>query len=95
MKNKKTTTDDLAIMVQKGFEGVDNRFDKVDRRLDKVEGQLDKVEGRLMKIEIRIDSVEKEIEEIRKHQIAHTIYCDEFEKLQNKVKALEKLLIKG
>ena len=75
-------------MVQKGFDGVDISFDRI-------EGKLDKAEGRLMKIEIRMDNVESEIEEIRKHQIVHTIYRDEFEKLQNRVKALEKLLIKG
>jgi len=101
MKKKNITIDDLAIMVQKGFEetakqdAVDARFDKVEGRLDKVEGRLDKVEVRLMKIEIRMDRVEEEIETIRKHQIAHTIYRDEFDKLSNRVKALEKLLIKG
>jgi len=88
MKKKNVTIDDLAIMVQKGFDGVDISFDRI-------EGKLDKAEGRLMKIEIRMDNVESEIEEIRKHQIVHTIYRDEFEKLQNRVKALEKLLIKG
>ncbi|OGZ67592.1 MAG: hypothetical protein A3D35_02380 [Candidatus Staskawiczbacteria bacterium RIFCSPHIGHO2_02_FULL_34_9] len=88
MKKKNVTIDDLAIMVQKGFDGVDISFDRI-------EGKLDKAEGRLIKIEIRMDNVESEIEEIRKHQIVHTIYRDEFEKLQNRVKALEKLLIKG
>ena len=86
MKNKNITTDDLAVMGQRGFDGVDFHFDKVD-------GRFDKVEGRLMKLEIRMDNLEAEVEEIRKHQIAHTIYRDEFEKLQNRVKALEKLLI--
>lgn len=94
MKKRNITIDDLAVMVQKGFEETATK-EQVDVRFDKVEGRLDKVEGRLMKIEIRMDNVESEIEEIRKHQIAHTIYRDEFEKLQNRVKALEKLLIKG
>ena len=94
MKKKNITIDDLAIMVQKGFEETAKQ-DAVDARFDKVEGRLDKVEVRLMKIEIRMDRVEEEIETIRKHQIAHTIYRDEFDKLSNRVKALEKLLIKG
>lgn len=90
--NKKITTiDGLAVMINNSFQVAQEHMDG---RFDKVEGRLDKVEGRLMKIEIRMDNVESEIEEIRKHQIAHTIYRDEFEKLQNRVKALEKLLIK-
>jgi len=91
MKKKNVTIDDLAVMVQKGFDGVhlemNNSFGLVDKRFDKVE-------GRLMKLEIRMDNLESEVEAIRKHQIAHTIYRDEFEKLENKVKALEKLLVK-
>lgn len=86
MKKKNVTINDLTVMIQKGFNGVDEHFNKVDIRFDKVD-------GRLMKLEIRMDNLEAEVEEIRKHQIAHTIYRDEFEKLQNRVKALEKLLI--
>lgn len=86
MKKKNVTIDDLVVMVQKGFNGVDEKFEEVYKRFDKVD-------GRLMKLEIRMDNLEAEVEEIRKHQIAHTIYRDEFEKLQNRVKALEKLLI--
>jgi archaellum component FlaC len=99
MAKKNTTIDDLAVIINKGFqtnqEHFDGRFDKVEGRLDKVEGRLDKVENRLMRVEIKMDAVEDDLSEIRKHQIAHTIYRDEFEKLENKVKALEKLLAKG
>ena len=37
MPQKQTTIDDLAVMVQKGFQGVDNRLDSVDNRLDRIE----------------------------------------------------------
>lgn len=91
MLKKNIAIDDLAVMVQKGFAEINQKFDA---RFDSVEGRLDKVEARLMKVEIRLDSLGGgEVEQIRKHQIAHTIYRDEFEKLQNRVKALEKLLI--
>jgi len=33
---RKTTLDDLAGMVKRGFDGVDKRFDRVDQRLDKI-----------------------------------------------------------
>lgn len=45
--NKKVTMDDLAGMVAKGFERVDERFDKVEDRLGKVEDKLGKVEENL------------------------------------------------
>lgn len=95
MKKKNVTIDDLAVMVQGGFAETAKNFEDVYRRFDLVDKRFDKVEGRLIKLEIRMDSIEAEVEEIRKHQIAHTIYRDEFEKLENKVKALEKLLAKG
>lgn len=50
MTKKRTTIDDLAEMVQRGFKetakqaDVDKRFDGVDRRLDAIEGCLERVE---------------------------------------------------
>ena len=84
MKKKNMTTDQLAVMINKGFNGIHEEVDK----------RFTRVDTRLMHLEIRMDHVEREIETIRKHQIAHTIYRDEFEKLDSRVKALEKLLIK-
>lgn len=46
MEEKNITIDDLAIMIQKGFDGADLRFDKVDGRLDKVENRLETIEKR-------------------------------------------------
>lgn len=40
MKKKSITTEVLARMVQKGFDGVDKRFDKVDDKLDHIEKLL-------------------------------------------------------
>jgi len=51
MKKKKTTLEDLAVLVVNRFDKVDERLDKVDGRLDKVDGRLDRVDGRLDKVE--------------------------------------------
>lgn len=51
IKNNEITIDQLAMMVAKGFERVDNRFDEVDKRFDKVEERLDDIDYRLSKIE--------------------------------------------
>ena len=44
-------TEDLAIMVGRGFEAVDKRFDKVESRLDNVETKLRQVDIRLVTVE--------------------------------------------
>ncbi|MFZ2832198.1 MAG: hypothetical protein WAZ40_03535 [Minisyncoccia bacterium] len=41
------TIDNLAIMVARGFEGIDKRFDKVEDRLGEVEERLERVEENL------------------------------------------------
>ncbi len=51
MGKKETTIDDLAVMVQKGFIGVDTRFDGIDVRLDGIDVRLDKMDTRLDHIE--------------------------------------------
>jgi len=51
MKKKNITTDDLAVMVQKGFAGVDKRFEQVDKRFEQVDKHFDAIEGRVGNIE--------------------------------------------
>jgi len=46
MKNKpssssKITLDDLARMMKRQFDGIDDRFDKIDRRFDTLEAKVD------------------------------------------------------
>lgn len=90
MTKKNITIDDLAVMVQKGFENTATK-----QQVDGLDLRMEKMEKRMVGVEIRLGNLEDEVEAIRKHQIAHTIYRDEFEKLENKVRALEKLLIKN
>lgn len=44
---KKMTIDDLAVMVAKGFDGVNTRFSEVDKRLNNVEKGIDEVKENL------------------------------------------------
>ncbi|MFH0740021.1 MAG: hypothetical protein V1819_03290 [bacterium] len=60
MPKKETTIDDLAIMVQKGFVGVDKRFVSIEKNMETgfkmVDKRFDEVNQRLVKIERKIDS---------------------------------------
>ena len=55
MENKNITTEDLAGMVKKGFNGVDQRFDKVDNNLERIERLL------IVDHRVRIEKLEIEV----------------------------------
>lgn len=81
VKERKITLDDLARMVQKGFEGVDRRFGDVDRRFDELKEGIDQrflaldntINYRFDQIEKvmlpeafkRIDKLEEQVKELR------------------------------
>ncbi|MEK7664295.1 MAG: hypothetical protein AAB340_02575 [Patescibacteria group bacterium] len=66
MAKKNITIENLAKMIQKGFENTVTKE--------------------------QFSVLENEVKVIRKHQIAHTIYRDEFEKLEERVKEIENML---
>jgi archaellum component FlaC len=83
MKKKNLTIDDLAIMVQKGFEGTSGK------------GQVEKLENQVENLErwakSRFDNVDRDLKGIRK-QLTGIVYRHEFEGLDDRVKDLENLL---
>ena len=78
MKKSKVTIDDLAGMVQGGFEGVDKRFNLL---TSEVNSRFDRIEGRL-------DAIEMELIDIKK-KLATVIDRREFELLKERVENLE------
>lgn len=58
MSKKKTTIDDLAVMVQKGFEGVSERIDNLEKNLTE---EIKRLDARMAEFELRIDSIEKRL----------------------------------
>ena len=66
MAKKNTTIDDLAVMVQKGFDGVDVKFEHVDKRFDSMDKRFDKIESLILENHRkRIEKIEAEIKELR------------------------------
>ena len=96
---KEVTNEDLAIMVKKGFDGVDKRFEQVDQRFEQVDKRFEQVDQRFEQIDKRLDKmddrfdgvdrrlavIETDVSEIRKH----FIYRDEFDDLMARVKYIE------
>lgn len=101
MVAKKTTIEDLAIMVQRGFketakqadmdkrfEQVDKRFEHVDKRFEQIDRRLEIVDGHLSHIDARLNTIEHDVADIRKH----FVYRDEFEDALARISLLEKKL---
>ena len=72
MENKNITIDDLAGMVQKGFEEtakkdeVDSQFSGVNERFDKIEDRLESIEKLILADhKRRIEQLEDEVKELR------------------------------
>ena len=65
MENKNITIDDLAGMVQKGFEETAKR-DEVNERFDKIEDRLESIEKLILADhKRRIEKLEVEVKELR------------------------------
>ena len=70
MKDKKSTTlEDLAVMVQNGFQHLDEKFtgkfDYLEDKIDKVDERLNGLETKTHETNVRIKSVERDVEYIR------------------------------
>ena len=86
--NKEITNDELAQMVAKGFDGVDERFNEVEKKMatkddikkldKKLSKKIDGVEGRLGGLERRIDDI-----------ATNKVSYDEFGKIKVRVEKVE------
>lgn len=73
MENKNITINDLAIMVKKGFDGVDvqfiavhQKFDNIDKKFELVDRRFEHIDKRFEHIDDRFDAVEERLERIEK-----------------------------
>ena len=66
MAKKKITIDTLAVMINRGFEGVDKRFEDVDKRFDAVDARLDRIEKLILADhKRRIERLEVEMKDLK------------------------------
>ena len=61
--------EELAGMVKRSFDKVDERFDKIEIRLDKIEARLGRIEARLDNFDARLSMAEKDFAEIRDEKL--------------------------
>ena len=77
---KKTTLDDLALMVGRGFNAVDKRFDDVNKRFEQVDKKFEQVDRHFDEINKRLDNIESRI------FINHE---NRFDRIEDKIRILE------
>ena len=61
MPRKQTTSEDLARMIKKGFDGNDKRFDRIETRLDRLEQGHEDIQLRLGNVPFKF-----EVEDLKK-----------------------------
>ena len=85
---KNTTNDDLAIMIKKGFDGVDERFDSVEKKLDNHAVMLVN-HGEILKDHTeRLKKLEKN-QKVILIRLEGIVYREEFEELAKRLKRVE------
>lgn len=61
---QKVTIDDLALMVGKGFAGIDTQLDSMNVRLDSMDVRLDGIDVHLDKIDVHLDGIDVRLDGI-------------------------------
>ncbi len=81
MKDKTTTIDDLARMINAGFNDVTNDIGEVKQRLDTLDGRVDTLDARLGRIEADVHALRDEM-----------VHRQEFQDALDRIKYIEKKL---
>lgn len=89
--NKKSdmTIDDLALMVQQGFDDLTGRLKKHDSKFDSIDQRFDKIDQRFDKIEEDISGL-KDGQERNTLKLDNVAYRFELTDLERRVQFLEK-----
>jgi hypothetical protein len=77
------TMDELAIMIAKGFTGVD-------KRLDRLEGRMDSLEGKFDSFERKVDDMDSRLTNQLDYVLLHYARREEHVQLDKRVKKIER-----
>ncbi len=90
-KIKETTIDELAIMIQKGFESMDNKFSKkfegIDKKFEGIDKKFEGIDKKFESIDKKFEGIDKKFEGIdKKFEVVH----EELKKINIKLDVLER-----
>ena len=93
MKDKKITINDLALMMGKGFDGVDKKFELMSKQFEILDYRMDMVEKRMEKMEERFNQkFDKLITTIDKFLKRLIDTEDEFTMMRNDINRMKKVI---
>ena len=80
-KNKETSIDELAMMVQKGFQSADEKMDKgfkqVNHRIDSIREEVNAVKGEMHEVKQQVNTMSIEIDNLQRSQERIEVRLDE------------------
>jgi len=96
MSDKETTTnEDLAILINNGFDGVQKQFDgvyqkfkEVDQQFEKIDGRFNKVDEHLEYLDARLGRLEADVHTLKEERLTRL----EFEDALSRLKLVERKL---
>ena len=88
LENEKVTNEELARIISKGFDGIENRFNSLENRFDGLENRFDGLTEKLNEVDLRVSRVENNVYEIKKGMIKRI----EFDDALSRIKLAEKKL---
>lgn len=83
------TIDDLAIMIARGFAGVDKRFVAIEKRLDDIEERLCNLERRIDALESKVDQMDMRLTSRMDNMVLNYVNQTEYSHLEKRVRKLE------
>ena len=88
-KGKKVSTEELAIMIAEGFEGVDKKFESADQKFDSMDKKFDSIDKKFevleSKLSQKIDGLGNRID----HLVGSKVSWDAHKRLEDRVVRLE------
>ncbi len=83
---KNMSIDDLAIMVARGFDSIDEKFEKVDQKFEKIDERLEKIDNRIKELDTNIKATRGDILNLGEKFVPYYM----FDQLSKRVSLLEK-----
>lgn len=98
---KETTTNDLAVMVAKGFSSMDRKFDAIDKRFEAIDSRFDEIDKRferletiVFKIDTKVNDIDKRLKKVEEAietlLLGYSIARNEIKELNARIFRLEK-----
>jgi predicted nuclease with TOPRIM domain len=88
-QENKVSIDDLAIMIAKGFSGVDKKISGLENRFDSLENRFDSLETRFDSLENRVNLMDNRLSNQLDNVVINYTMREEHSKLETRVRKLE------